>query len=359
MGATFEGLIREGHAVHVIPPPLVPWISMDLSSSRALSDDWAPSPIPLDGPVEQAAASSRGIAIRSFIAGCAGLLIAFVAFQLVVSPAATLILLAGEGVDFSTLGNADAITQLLENNVQELIVGNSVGQVLGLGVVAFLLARLHSTQVRAYVRLRRTDWALIGVALIGLIALTPVVQWLGAVNQSLPLPDWAQAMEQSQMELIEQVLGGGLGVPFNLMMLAVVPGVCEELLFRGYVQRQFERGAGIAGGILLSGIIFGLYHLRLSQALPLSALGIYLAYLAWRTGSLWPAVIVHFANNAFAILVANYATQRPELDAQALETMQVPWYILIPSLVAFAATIYVLHRLARGKRPHATNTPSS
>jgi hypothetical protein len=70
-------------------------------------------------------------------------------------------------------------------------------------------------------------------------------------------------------------------------------------------------------------------------------------------------VIVHFANNAFAILVANYATQRPELDAQALETMQVPWYILIPSLAAFAAAIYVLHRLARGMRPHATNTPSS
>lgn len=303
-------------------------------------------------------ASPRGVAVRSFIAGCTGLLVGFIAFQLVVSPAATLILLAVKGVDFNALGDAGAITQLLETNVQELIIGNSVGQILGLGAVAFLLARLHTTAMGAYLRLRAPNWMLVGIALVGLAALMPIVQWLGAINQSLPLPDWAQAMEQSQMELIEQVLGGGLGVPFNLLMLAVVPGICEELLFRGYVQRQFERGTGIVGGILLSGIIFGLYHLRLSQALPLSALGIYLAYLAWRTGSLWPAVIVHFANNAFAIFVADYATERPELDAQALETMQVPWYILIPSVVAFAATMYVLHRLARLVRPLAAEDAS-
>lgn len=327
-------------------------------SSRVLPDAWASRRIPLNGPVEQAVASPRGVAVRSFIAGCIGLLIAFVAFQLFVSPAATLILLAGKGVDFSALSNADAIARLLETNVQELIIGNSVGQVLGLGAVAFLLARLHSTAVGPYLRLRQPDWILVGIALVGLAALMPVVQWLGAVNQSLPLPDWAQAMEQSQMELIEQVLGGGLGVSFNLLMLAVVPGICEELLFRGYVQRQFERGVGIAGGILLSGIIFGLYHLRLSQALPLSVLGIYLAYLAWRTGSLWPAVIVHFANNALAILIANVAAERPELDAQALETMQVPGYILIPSMAAFGATMYLLHRLARLARPQAVDKAS-
>ena len=328
------------------------------SPSRVLSDRWSAGPIPLDGPIEQAVASPRGVAVRSFIAGCIGLLVGFIAFQLVVSPAATLILLAVKGVDFNALGDAGAIARLLETNVQELIIGNSVGQILGLGAVAFLLARLHTTAIGSYLRLRPPNWVLVGIALVGLAALMPIVQWLGAVNQSLPLPDWAQAMEQSQMELIEQVLGGGLGVPFNLLMLAVVPGICEELLFRGYVQRQFERGVGIAGGILLSGIIFGLYHLRLSQALPLSALGIYLAYLAWRTGSLWPAVIVHFANNAFAILVADYATERPELDAQALETMQVPWYILIPSVVAFAATMYVLHRLARLVRPLAAEDAS-
>lgn len=331
------------------------------SEQSTLSDRWAAQPIVLDGPVERIATTPRGRAVRSLIAGVLGLVAAFVLFQLFISPVAVVALLAIEGVDFGTFSEPDAIMQLLETNVRQLIIGNSVGQVLGLGVVALVLTRFHTTEVGAYLRVRRTRGVLLAMALVGLVALTPVVQWLGAVNQSIPLPEWIRAMEESQMALIEKVLDGGLGLFFNLIMLAVVPAICEELLFRGYAQRQFERGLGAASGILASGVIFGLYHLRLSQVLPLSALGIYLAYLVWRTGSLWPAVLVHFANNAFAIFVANYATQHPELEAQALETMQVPWFILMPSIAAFALAMYFFHRLATTLQPaqHTTASPPS
>lgn len=320
-------------------------VSFDPGRS-SLVDPWARQPIALDGPVEQAVATPQGRRLRAFATGILGLIIAFIVFQFVVSPIALVLLLMGKGVDFGALGEPEAITQLLEDNVREVIIGNSVGQVLGLGLVALLLARLHSRAIWRYLRVRRTDIMLLGLALVGLVALTPVVQWLGTINQSIPLPESLRALEETQMQLIERVLDGGLGVGFNLLMLALVPAICEELLFRGYAQRQFERGAGMVVGVLCSGIIFGLYHLRFSQALPLSALGIYLAYLAWRTGSLWPAVFIHFANNAFSILAADYAAQQPELDPHVLETMHVPWYILIPSLVAFAVVMYLLHHLA-------------
>lgn len=329
------------------------------SAPPALHDAWAARAIPLDGPVEQVRTTPRGRAVRSFLAGVLGLLAAFILFQLFVTPTATFVLLFAEGTDLSALGEPGGISQLLEDNIRELIIGNSVGQVVGLGVVALLLTRLHTRDLWGYLRVRRTEGMLLGTALLGLVALTPVVQWLGAVNQSIPLPEAIRALEQSQMEMIEKVLEGGLGVTFNLAMLAVVPALCEELLFRGYAQRQFERGMGVTGGVLCSGIIFGLYHLRLSQVLPLSALGIYLAYVTWRTGSLWPAVLVHFANNAFSVLAANYAAQQPDLDAQALETMQVPWYILIPSAVAFCVVMYFFHRYATtllGQRSSHTQT---
>lgn len=315
----------------------------------SLSDPWRARRIPLDGPVEQARATPRGRALRSLIAGGLGLVVAFVLFQLFVTPIATVALLFAEGVDFNVLGEPGGMARLIEEHVRELIIGNSVGQIIGLGAIALLLTRLHTHALWPYLRVRRTDGASLGLAVLGLVALLPVVQWLGAVNQTIPLPEAIRAMEQSQMEMIEKVLEGGFGLAFNIAMLAVVPAFCEELLFRGYVQRQFERGAGAAVGILSSGIIFGLYHLRLSQVLPLSALGIYLAYLAWRTGSVWPAVLVHFANNAFSVVVANYAAQQPEMDAQSLETMQVPWYILMPSAVAFVAVMYVLHRYAAAR----------
>lgn len=329
------------------PPPAAP----------ELSDPWATRRLPLDGPLERAQATPRGQAVRATAAGLLGLLVAFILFQLFVSPIATVAFLVAEGVDLSALGSPEAITQMMTENVRPLIMGNSVGQVVGLALVALLLTRLHTRSPRPFLRIRRTDGMLLGGSMVGLVALTPIVQWLGTLNQSIPLPEALRALEQSQMELIEKVLEGGLGVPFNLVMLAVVPAICEELLFRGYAQRQFERGIGVVGGVLASGVIFGLYHLRLSQALPLCALGIYLAYLTWRTGSLWPAVLVHFANNAFSVLAANYAAAQSELDTQALETMHVPWYILIPSIVAFAAVMYVFHGYAAARLTRSDGQP--
>lgn len=329
------------------------------SQPHVLSDSWARKPIVLNGPVEYVVAPSQGRSLRSFATGLLGLIVAFAAFQFFISPVAMVLLLMAEGVDMGALQGPDAVMQLIETNVREVIIGNSVGQVLGLGVTALLFARLHARAIWRFLRVRRIDVMLLGLALVGLVALTPIVQWLGTINQSLPLPESLRALEQTQMELIEKVLSGGLGVAFNLLMLALVPAVCEELLFRGYAQRQFERGIGIAGGVLCSGIIFGLYHLRFTQALPLSALGLYLAYLTWRTGSLWPAVLVHFANNAFSILVANYVARQPELDPQALETMHVPWYMLIPSVVAFAVVVYLLHRLAETLLAQQRGGPSA
>jgi hypothetical protein len=133
-------------------------------------------------------------------------------------------------------------------------------------------------------------------------------------------------------------------------MLALVPGICEEVLFRGYAQRQFERASGPAGGILLSGVLFGLYHLRPSQVLPLAMLGLYLAYLTWRTGSLWPAVLVHILHNGLAVVLARLVQKRQEYDFETLEQAPMPWYAVLGGFAIFGGVLYVLHPLARQVR---------
>lgn len=315
------------------------------SSTRPiLPDPWdRRGAILLNGPLERVGASPAQLRARALTTGLLGLIMAFVLFQLFVSPVVTVALLMLKDVSLADFAEAEDFTRLIEENVRELIIGNSVGQVLGLGLPALLFARLHARRIRSFLRIRSVDGVLLGWALLGLVALTPVVQWLGAVNQSLPLPETLRALEQSQMQLIEKVLDGGLGVTFNLAMLAVVPAFCEEALFRGYAQRQFERGLGAWGGIVASGVLFGIYHLRFTQVLPLTALGLYLAYLVWRTGSIWPAVLVHFANNAFSVVLANYMTRRPDMDVQQLETMSVPWYIVGAGAVLFGGLMWVLH----------------
>ena len=317
-----------------------PASDVDASSPPTLDDHWG-GPLVLNGPLERSALQSPTV---TFVMGLLGLGVAFILFQVVVSP---ILLVAQIGLSPLTSGDPG---QLLASYTRELIISNSVGQVLALAVPTLLLARLHSRQVTEYVRFRSVDLRLVLLALIGVVGLQPVVQWMAQINKELPLPEAMRMLEQTQLELIRSVLESGLGVTFNLVMLAVVPGICEELLFRGYAQRQFERSTGVVGGILLSGILFGCYHLRPSQLLPLAVLGIYLAYLTWRTGSLWPAILVHTAHNGIAVVVARYAQQHPSYDLEAMEQAAMPWYAVVGGFAIFGGVLYVLHPLARRLR---------
>jgi uncharacterized protein len=302
-----------------------------------LKDEWSSEEIPLDGPAERQDFHPAMMAVL-------GLIVAFVLFQIVFSPLAMVVLFMIQGVNPAEIPNIFA--ESLEEHAQIILSANTIGQILGLAIPAYLLARLSSRRMNAFMRIRRSDFATSGLALVGLIALLPAIQFLGAVNELLPLPDFLRGLEQTQIEMIETILQINTGLLFNLAVLAVTPAICEEILFRGYIQRQSERAWGIVAGILFSGIIFGLYHLRLSQALPLSVLGIYLAYITWRTGSLWPAIIVHFANNAIAVIVADFVRRREDIDYASVSAMQIPWLAVVVGTLLFAGIVAVLHRRA-------------
>jgi uncharacterized protein len=308
-----------------------------MSDVRHLHDEWAREAVPLTGPVEK---HEFPPALMAFFA----LIAAFVLFQLVFSPIAMIVLFMIQGIDPREIPGI--FVDSLEEHAHILLSANTVGQVLGLALPAFLLARLSSKRVNAFLRIRRSDLALTGLSVLGLFALIPVIQFLGTLNEQLPLPNFLEGLEQSQIEMIETILQIDTVLLFNLVVLAVTPAFCEEFLFRGYIQRQAERSWGIIAGILFSGIVFGLYHLRLTQALPLSVLGIYLAYLTWRTGSLWPAIIVHFANNAIAVIVADVVRRREDIDYATVSEVSIPWFVVIGGAILFIGIAYVIHQRA-------------
>jgi len=97
-----------------------------------------------------------------------------------------------------------------------------------------------------------------------------------------------------------------------LAMFAVVPAICEELLFRGVFARALGRDLPLAGAAAISAAVFSAYHLSLVQAVPTLTLGAALAVIAIRADSALPTMLAHAINNALAIAIS-----RDELPALA------------------------------------------
>ncbi|MBI3258363.1 MAG: CPBP family intramembrane metalloprotease [Ignavibacteriae bacterium] len=113
---------------------------------------------------------------------------------------------------------------------------------------------------------------------------------------------------KNQMEKIyTELLGGGgtLNMIKGIAIGAIIPAVSEEVLFRGLMQRSLEQLWSPKRAILWTGVIFGIIHFNPTDVVSLVIIGVYLGVLAYSTRSLALSVIVHFLNNAIAVIAIN------------------------------------------------------
>lgn len=96
------------------------------------------------------------------------------------------------------------------------------------------------------------------------------------------------------------------GIIWSLFIIALVPAFCEEILFRGFIQRGMER-LGAGWSIFLSGLLFGLFHFDFQRFAAQALIGFIAAYAVYRTGSIFNGMILHFMNNALLTLFLNYS----------------------------------------------------
>jgi membrane protease YdiL (CAAX protease family) len=91
----------------------------------------------------------------------------------------------------------------------------------------------------------------------------------------------------------------------NLLVIAIVPAIGEELLFRGYLQQSFSNWLSNPHvAIIVTAVLFSAIHLHFQAFLPRFILGVLLGYLFYWSGSLWLPILAHFANNAQAVIIS-------------------------------------------------------
>ena len=150
--------------------------------------------------------------------------------------------------------------------------------------------------------------------IIALVALLPIVGVVNEWNQAISLPDflapleaWMREAENAATELQERFLSGTslLDLFVNIVVMAIAPAFCEELLFRGVIQNQLEKwckNAHIA--VWVAAIIFSAIHFQFYGFFPRMILGAALGYLLVYGKSLWLPIVAHALNNFMAVVVA-------------------------------------------------------
>ena len=199
----------------------------------------------------------------------------------------------------------------------------------------WLVRRWHTLNVREYIRLKGTSFREVLLAILGTMAILPTGTFIAnEFTRRLGIPEPLRRINE------EIFTAHSDGEFFWLVgVVAITPAICEEIFFRGYVQRTFARTIGWKS-VILVGVIFGLFHMQPLGLVTLSLLGVFFGYCYYRSRSLLPSMAAHFTNNFIAILLL-YQTSRFG-DIASADQIPVAWVLI--SLPIAGIVLFAYHR---------------
>ncbi len=156
------------------------------------------------------------------------------------------------------------------------------------------------------------------------------------INVIYPFPE-------KYLEILGELFKMDLPLWGSFLVVAVAPGICEELLFRGFMLRFFEK-YGVKISIVLSGLMFAAFHLDPFRFAPVFLLGMLLAYLTLRSGSIVNAMIHHTMNNGFAVFVMSFAGSK-YLQIFLQDGENLKYWVAAPALLILSLAIYYFHKI--------------
>lgn len=236
------------------------------------------------------------------------------------------------------------------------------GQILFILLPALIFSKLIYEDVGKIIRLRIPDWTEIILFVVGIGILTPLLQsYLYIQNYYIEV--WATHSESintlksffdSLNELVDKTYGNLLrasGIPELLLVVlvvAVVPAVSEEVMFRGFIQRSFELKIKPFIAALLTAIFFSLYHFNPYGLIPLAVLGFYFGFAAYTSKTLLIPVLLHFLNNFTAVMlyfiIGSEELIKSDVSAKSGEDLGFYTFVTIALSVVFILLIVMIKK---------------
>lgn len=234
--------------------------------------------------------------------------------------------------------------------------GMIIGQLAFVFAPPVVLTLLLTSNPRRSLLLYWPRWRYLALAVGLVLALNPLVSELRLVVEYLfPIPE---LVKSELNKLVTKLPDYRTAV----LVLAVLPGICEEFAFRGFILSGLRHDYKTRSAILLSAFLFGFLHVLLSlfqQLFNATILGIVLGLLAVRSKSLLPGIVFHVINNSLALTLGAVVEGRfGQSIASSLfrDTSQGLYYWYWVVLGSFVSAVLLI-ALYQSDRPKSTSEP--
>jgi len=200
---------------------------------------------------------------------------------------------------------------------------------------------------------------------IALFMLYPAMGYITTLMDRVDWPEWMGTMDEESMASLSQLLKMETvsDLMLNMVIIALLPAIGEELLFRGVLQKEiFLKTNNGHLAIWTTAIIFGIFHFQISGLLPKIMIGALLGYAYWWSQSLILSMILHGINNG-VLTIAHFYTQNQVTDDINIENPELPILSVVLSSALFCFIIYEIYRITRPGDPvsieHDQNPPNN
>ena len=253
----------------------------------------------------------------------------------------------------SLLAEGLVMVLAIGNHINMLKIGQAIGSILMFiapPLILYGVTRNQPLRALGFKPISQVWVLLLGVALM--FVSLPVTNQLTVWNEAMKLPAafeqieaLMQQMEEMAGDFTERMLQVDTlwGLLFNLIVIALIPAIGEELTFRGVLQQWLVKGVKNPHiGILLAAAIFSFIHMQFYGFFPRMFLGMLLGYLFYYSGSLWVSILMHFVNNGSAVLIA-YLEHKGLIETSAEEFGATDnLYLILGSFVITVASIIII-----------------
>lgn len=245
-------------------------------------------------------------------------------------------------------------------------------QSVGLFVVPpFILASLYYGDIPEYLQINRSAHGVSYLlAAVSLLFVVPFINYIGALNSQMSFPEslsgienWMRTMEDTAEVMVEKFMKveSISGLLFNIFMIAVIPAIGEELMFRGVIQRILTNlTKNHHWGIWIAAFLFSAMHMQFYGFLPRMVLGAMFGYLLVWTGTMWVPILAHFVNNTMGVItyyLINKGVISKDVEEWGSGTEQLP--LVIFSLTIVGLFLYLIWRIELAKQKMPANQNDS